>query len=321
VVKDADSVRQPRDRSFTLVFFLLAVTLSCSIVVLLAPRPVQPSQLPSLRLDRAAVDAQRTRERQLVLRARSFERDADVQQLLALVRAEGLAELEPFPDREALRARRVELASLAQRVFVRLGAEGTRAWFASVTELAITALHAPASASAPPAPTPPPVGTVEPALPTSAPTGDARSASAMSTRSTDEASRGLLGDFPTLLARYGYADADGRVWAPALAIRTLYKARLNLICERPLDTDLTPIELQAYEGYNALHAGPMPPQRRAKAALAFQRAGGHHGTEAAAIWLYQGGGQERAVAMLREEYERTGLLRLKNLVLGAQRVE
>ena len=53
--KDAEPVRASGARAFSACFALLATALACSIVVIAAPRPVYPSQLPPLRLSPALV--------------------------------------------------------------------------------------------------------------------------------------------------------------------------------------------------------------------------------------------------------------------------
>jgi len=284
MLKDEEGARKQPERTFTAAFALLATALSCSIVVVLAPRPVQPSQLPALRLDPRAVEAALLLDRTQALRARAFERDPDVLHVLSLYRAEGLSELEDKVDLGALGDRRRELAASAENLFARLGAERTRALIAATTERAMASLA-----------------------------GE---------RDSPEA-RGLLGSFPAKLTRYGYLNLERRGYgqAPTLAVRTLYKERFNLITERALERDLTSIELQAYEGFNALHATGLPAERRAHAAQTFFRTGGQDGAEAAAIWLWQGGAREQALALLRSEYRRSGALRLRNMALYVSSVE
>jgi hypothetical protein len=284
MLKDAERSRKQPERTFTAVFALLATALSCSIVVVLAPRPVQPSQLPALRLDPRDVEAALLHEHELVARAHAFERDPDVLHVLSLYRDEGLSELQDNVDLGALGDRRRELAASAENLFARLGVERTRALIASTTERAMMSLAG--------------------------------------KRNSPEA-RGLLGSFPAKLTRYGYIDASRRGYgqAPALAVRTLYKARFNLITERPLERDLSAIELQAYEGFNALHATGLPAERRAQAAQTFLRAGGRDGAEAAAIWLWQGGAREQALALLRTAYRKSAALRLRNMALYVSSVE
>ncbi|MDB4987926.1 MAG: hypothetical protein JWN04_3104 [Myxococcaceae bacterium] len=277
--KDADDRSAPPDRAFTAAFALLATALACSIVVLAAPRPVVPARLPPLRLSATALEAQRALDRTLVASARSFMHDPQVAQLYELYREEGLVELEPAVDLEILRAERRERTELARRVFARLGAQASRAFTAHVLDDAMRAL-----------------------------TQD---------RNSDEA-RGLLGTFPDLLTRYGYADAAGRLRAPELSVRGLYKARFNMIFDRPLLSDFSNIELQAYEGFNALEAGGLPPERRAEAAGAFQRAGGTDGAEALATWLFNADRRPDALALFAREYQRTSALRLRNMMLVAR---
>ncbi|MDB4972387.1 MAG: hypothetical protein JWN48_728 [Myxococcaceae bacterium] len=277
--KDADDASAPADRAFTAAFALLATALACSIVVLAAPRPVRPGQLPALRLSTLRVDAQRAADRALSARAEAFVRDPDVVQLYDLYQEEGLAELEPAIDYAVLRRQRGERAELARKVFARLGAEGSRAFAVHVVDAAMRALR--------------------------------------SDRESDDA-RGLLGSFPALLTRYGYADTQGRLLAPELSVRSLYKARFNIIFERAPTEGFSQVELQAYEGFNALQAGGLPPARRAEAAGVFYRAGGTDAGEALAIWLFQGGQRSEALALFSQEYERTKQLRLRNMILVAR---
>jgi hypothetical protein len=299
MLKDAEGTEKRSERAFTGAFAMLVVTLACSIVVVLAPRPVQPSQLPSLRLPRDRVQSELLRDRELRARARSFVREPDVVRVLSLYGDEGRAELANNLDMALLANNRQELSSSGDRLFTRLGVERTRALMAWLTERALSALAKGAD---------------------------------------DQEARGLLGGFPSLLVRLGYVHgpeaahpkpavqtvhAAPRVLvdAPELAVRTLYKARFNLIFERALDRDLTPTEQMAYEGFNALHASGMEPERRARAAQAFFRVGGHDGAEVAAIWMFQGGAHEPALSLLRSEYARTGALRLRNMALYVARLE
>ena len=206
---------------------------------------------------------------------------------MSLYRAEGLAELQDSIDLSALGERRRELAASAESLFTRLGAERTRALIAATRPSVAMASVGPATAT------------------------------------DGSEARGLLGSFPALLTRYGYIDVARRGYgqAPPLAVRTLYKARFNLITERPLERDLSTIELQAYEGFNALHAAGLSAERRAQAAQTFFRAGGHDGAEAAAIWLWQGGAREQALSLLRSEYRRSAALRLRNMALYVSSLE
>lgn len=265
------------ERAFTATVALIVSAVACAIVILTSPRPIEPSQLPALRLDRTRVAAQRSLDRALAARV---PRGEDVARLIKLYRAEGVAEATRDGDFARLNARRGELAQVAHSVFTRLDADAEAALVASITERAMTALA-----------------------------GELVDA--------DEA-RGLLGRFPDLLVRYGYAD-DAGLRAPEVAVRAFYKERFNLICERPRGTGLTPIEREAMEGFNALHAGGLPPEQRALAARAYMLAGGEDGAEADAIWLFQGGLRDEALTLFRRGYEHTGSLRLRNLAVYAAR--
>jgi hypothetical protein len=128
----------------------------------------------------------------------------------------------------------------------------------------------------------------------------------------------MLGKFPSLLARYGVLGPDGALRVPAFAVRAAYKVRWNLIHERPLTEAFAPIEVQAYQGLLALHAGALQPERRAAAAQAFYQASGVHGGEAYAIWLFQGGAHGPARALMDRVYAESGALRHRNMALYMQ---
>ncbi|MET0341666.1 MAG: hypothetical protein ABW252_11745 [Polyangiales bacterium] len=265
-----------RDRAFTGAFALIVSATACAIVVLATPRPVLPSQLPSLRLDGDALARQRNEDEASVGRA---PRGPDVDALLAAYLDEGRAERSGPVRVEAEHARRRRTVELAEAVFARAERDEARALLVAVTSRALRALWGELS-------------------------------------DADEA-RGLLGHFPKLLARYGYVDADGRLLAPELAVRTLYAARFNLLCGRGLLTDLTELERTAHDGWTALHVGALEPAQRADAARSFHALGGRYGAEADAIWRFQGGDAAGAAELLGQAYAGSGLLRLRNLALGA----
>lgn len=269
--------KRAADRAFTATFALIASTVACTIVVLVAPRPVEPRELPALRLDRELVAAQRERDQIL---ARQAATGPDIERFYALYHAEGRAELSARTDLAALAARRAALSVAARDVFTRVGEPGVRALQAAITERAMRALRG--------------------ELPT-------------------EQADGLLGSFPSLLARYGFVGESGALRAPELAVRAFYKARFNLISERSREADLSPIELQALDGFNALESATLAPEQRARAARVFHANGGQDGAEALGIWLYQGGSTSEALNLLRSAYERTGSLRLRNMALFVAR--
>jgi hypothetical protein len=124
-----------------------------------------------------------------------------------------------------------------------------------------------------------------------------------------------LGSFPELLERYGLRDAEGHWRAPPLAVRAAFKVRWNMIHERALTEGLTPVELHAYHGWMALHAGALSPQSRATAAAKFHETGGKRSGEAYAIWLFQGGEVEQATQLMERAYLQSGELRQRNMAL------
>jgi hypothetical protein len=125
----------------------------------------------------------------------------------------------------------------------------------------------------------------------------------------------VLGNFREVLVSYGLRDESGHFRAPPLAVRAAYKARWNLVLQRPVTEGLSPVELQAYYGWMALHAGTLAPERRAAAARSFYEAGGQRGAEIYAIWLFQGGAIDDSLALMRKAFEKSGELRLRNMLL------
>lgn len=277
--EDQAGDRVPASSAFWATLALLVTALACSIVVIHAPRPVVPGELPPLRLDAALVERQTAQQRALVARAQRLRNDLEVQELTAAVLEEGLIELEPKVDFELVRKQRVARGELARKVFARLGPELSRGYLLTLLEEAMSALYS----------------------------ADAHA------RETDRA-RGLLGTFPKLLAQYGYA-RNGRLVAPPSSVRSFYRARLNLIFERPVTSDFSPIELQAYEGFHALSAGGLPAELRAHAAAAFHGAGGRDGAEALGIWMFQGGQHADALTMLRKAETQSHPLAVRNMML------
>jgi hypothetical protein len=126
----------------------------------------------------------------------------------------------------------------------------------------------------------------------------------------------VLGGFPEIEKRYGLV-LDGVVIAPELTVRTLYKARWNAIHRQPFVDGFSKIELQAYWGWFALHGWGQPLTKREEALFAFRDAGGAGTEEAAALFDVLGGRPDRAATSLQQLYAATGELRLRNMGLGA----
>lgn len=273
--KDESPAAVSRDRVFGATCALIASAVACTVVVLAVPRPVEPLELPALRLSRADVAAQLASDRAAAARA---PRGEDVSRWQALYREDGLSELSPHPDHARIAKRRVELAAECAALLHRVGDAGARALVAATTERALAGLRGELAA---------------------------------------REAQGLLGIFPVLLRRYGFIAADGTLRAPELSVRAFYKARFNLICERPRAFGLSAIELQALEGWNALHATGLPAGQRLLAAKAFSDAGGTDAIEAVAVWLFANGARERSHALLQRLHEQRGALRIRNMLLFA----
>jgi hypothetical protein len=204
--------------------------------------------------------------------------DKDLDELYNLYLEEGRAERSGPQGVMGTAQRRQRIALITRRVFPKLGKDKVVALRARATERFMLALAG--------------------ALPVEA------------------ESDGLVGRFPNILARYGLVRADGSFVAPELSIRAMYKARWNMIHEQPILQDLEPIEVQAYEGWNALHAASLPLAQRAVSAQRFFEAHGHRAAEAYATFLYHGKAREQAQQVLGEAYQHSHELRLRNQLLA-----
>lgn len=127
---------------------------------------------------------------------------------------------------------------------------------------------------------------------------------------------GVVGGFAEVCRRYG-AIYRGVLIAPEMTVRALYKARWNLLHRMPAVEGFSPIELQAYWGWLALHGWGVELEKRKEALLAFRDAGGSNAREAAAIFDLLERRPDRAAKTLDALYRERGELRLRNLSLGA----
>lgn len=133
----------------------------------------------------------------------------------------------------------------------------------------------------------------------------------------DDYEVGVLGGVRQVLQRYG-AMHLGVLVAPPLTARVFYKARWNSIHRRPFVEGFTQVELQAYWGWLALHGWGKPLDERENALVAFRDAGGFGTQEAAALFDVLAGNPERASQSLEKLYGVSGELRLRNLALGTR---
>lgn len=128
---------------------------------------------------------------------------------------------------------------------------------------------------------------------------------------------GWLGSFPRMLARYGATSERGPI-APPFVVETLYKARFNAIVGLELVDGMEPVELRAYWGWLALHAGRAPMTRRLEALDRYAEAGGDRIAEAAGALHYRRGAPARASIALERAYARDPSLRLRNHQMAAR---
>ena len=136
-------------------------------------------------------------------------------------------------------------------------------------------------------------------------------------RVTGEAARGWLGVFPSVLVQY-LATRDGLELAPHFVVRTLYKARWNRMLNLPAEDDLSRVERQAYFGWLALHAEQLPIHERRNALLGYAAAGGANALEAQGVLAFLDHDYGRSIDYLREVYERSPSLRIRNYLRGAR---
>ena len=125
----------------------------------------------------------------------------------------------------------------------------------------------------------------------------------------------VLGGVREILKQYG-AVYQGVVVAPPLTLRVFYKARWNSVHRRPFVEGFSQIELQAYWGWLALHGWGKPLPKREDALVAFRQAGGSGSQEAAALFDVLADRPDRASKSLEKLYADRGELRLRNLALG-----
>jgi len=127
----------------------------------------------------------------------------------------------------------------------------------------------------------------------------------------------VLGAMPSVLAREGAA-RDGTLMASKFVLRTLYKARINLLFGRKPEHDLSRIERQAFFGYQALHAQRLPIVRRVEALRAYEHEGGAHADEALGVLLYLNGEPIEAAEVLASVAKHGGGMRVRNYAAAAE---
>jgi hypothetical protein len=141
---------------------------------------------------------------------------------------------------------------------------------------------------------------------------------ALALRLRDADAKAVLGSFTAVLARER-ASRDGVIVAPHFVVRTLYKARWNLLHGLPRDHGFADVEKRAYYGWQALHAERVPLLQRIQALHSYGLAGGDDVEEALGVLLMRQGDAAQAARAFEHAYRKNGSLRLRNAWLGAQR--
>ncbi len=134
---------------------------------------------------------------------------------------------------------------------------------------------------------------------------------------SEKQAQSILGSFPVLLQRYG-ATRDGRIVAPHFVIRTMFKARWNIIHSLEPTYGLSRIERLAHFGWLALHADDAPISLRLQALEQYAAAGGQRVPEARGVLQFLAGDYASAAESFEKARRNRGTLRLRNYALAAQ---
>ena len=264
------------ESGFKLISWLIAASVAGAMLAM--PQPVDPWEMPSLVLDRAAVSDAIELDETLAREVPDSEEARDLRSLFA---DHCRSEANPPYERREYDRRQAEIYRAIRALTEKHGAPAFEAMRAAAVEDFMRLLDDGG--------------------------GEARNA--------DE--QGTVGGFMEVLKRYG-ALREGVVIAPPLTLRVFYKARWNAVHRRPLAESFSPIESQAYWGWLALHGWGTPLPQRKEALLAFRDAGGFGTQEAEALFAVLEGHTARAAESLNELYEASGQLRLRNFSLGVR---
>jgi hypothetical protein len=263
------------ESGFKLICWVVAAALVGATLAI--PQAVDPWEMPSLVLDRAAVSDAIRFDQALAGEAPNSE---EAQKLRSLFLDHGRSEVNPPYEVSEYDQRQVAIHRATQALLDRHGRHAFEAMRALAVEDFARAFHD---------------GNYEP---------------------QNDEEIAMMGGFSEIAERYGLVHR-GVVVAPELTVRALYKARWNSIHRQPFVDGFSQIELQAYWGWLALHGWGKPLEKREEALVAFRDAGGFGAQEAAALFDLLSGRPERAARSLQRLYAVRGELRLRNMGLGA----
>jgi hypothetical protein len=129
--------------------------------------------------------------------------------------------------------------------------------------------------------------------------------------------KGVVGVFPNLLEEHK-ATYDGEELAPHFVMRTLYKARWNLMNGLAVDWHFARIERVAYFGWMGLHAENLPIAARRQALQKYAALAGPHADEAVGVLAFLDKDYAHAVEALTRAHSLEPCLRLRNYLNGAR---
>jgi hypothetical protein len=129
--------------------------------------------------------------------------------------------------------------------------------------------------------------------------------------------KAVLGAMTTVFAREGVS-RNGYLVAPLFVVRTLYKARWNLLVGTTADHAFEQVEKRAFYGWQALHTERVPLRDKIAALHEYAKAGGDHVEEALGVLLFRFGDYAQAANALQTAYGKQHSVRLRNYVLGAR---
>jgi hypothetical protein len=127
----------------------------------------------------------------------------------------------------------------------------------------------------------------------------------------------VMGAFATALLRDGVT-RTGYMVAPHFVVRTLYKARWNVLAGVEPDHGFARVERRAYFGYQALHADQVPLTRRIEALHAYGKAGGEDLEEALGTLLFFAHNYPQAAKAFDAAQRAHGNLRARNYAIAAR---
>jgi hypothetical protein len=101
-------------------------------------------------------------------------------------------------------------------------------------------------------------------------------------------------------------------------LRTLYKARWNLLCGQPPTDGFSSVERLAYFGWMGLQSNRLSAHEQLAALERYRDEGGANARQALAILWLRGGQFERAAAELRTLQDASPSLRWRNYLTSAE---